>query len=84
MDTLLVSTLTFLFGLIAGFFIGKNWWKTTPTPTSSSTSSSTSPSTSPSTSSSLKVLHKSEPKTFEEKRSEALDKDKPMIKTFYK
>ena len=32
----------------------------------------------------IKVLHKSEPKTFEEKRSEAVDKDKPIIKTFYK
>jgi len=32
----------------------------------------------------LKVLRKSEPKTFKQKRSEALDEDKPIIKTFYK
>ena len=32
----------------------------------------------------LKVLHKSEPKTHQQKQVEALDKDKPIIKTFYK
>ena len=32
----------------------------------------------------LKVFHKAEPKTYDEKRAEAVDKKKPIIKTFYK
>ena len=32
----------------------------------------------------LKVFHKAEPKTYDEKRAEAVDKGKKIIKTFYK
>ena len=32
----------------------------------------------------LKVFHKSEPKTYQERRVEAIDNNKPLIKTFYK
>ena len=32
----------------------------------------------------LKVLRKSEPKTYTKKQVEALEKNKPIIKTFYK
>ena len=74
MISTLVSTLIFILGLIVGFFVGR---KSVPIDFNYVVKEVKE-------NEKLKVLHKSDPKTFEEKRSEALDKDKPMIKTFYK
>ena len=64
----------FLIGIVASFFVG----------TRSTFKDSVLPKFEKKTDEKLKVLRKSEPKTFEQKRSEALEKDKPIIKTFYK
>jgi len=73
MDLTIVSILiAFLLGISVGFFIGKR------KPLEKIILSGRKYR------GELKVLHKSEPKTFDEKRSEAIDEDKPIIKTFYK
>ena len=78
MISIIVSTLiAFLLGITVGFFIGKQkvleQLKTTVINLGQIAKNEK-----------LKVLHKSEPKTLDEKRSEALDEDKQITKTFYK
>ena len=38
----------------------------------------------PAKESSIKVLHKAEPTTYDQKRAEAIKENKPIIKTFHK
>ena len=77
MNQILVSTLIFISGLIVGFFVGK---KTDFVGTIFNAEESK-PTTS---TDSLKVLHKAEPTTYQQKVADALDKDKPVIKIFRK
>jgi len=85
MDVLILSSyllipVAFLIGIIAGFFVGrKNVYNTRRFKKLFYKSKEAEPSNEK-----LKILHKANPKTFEQKRSEALEKEKPIIKTFYK
>jgi len=75
MNQILVSIpISFILGIIVGFFIGqKRAFKDVILPDFEKKINDK-----------LKVLHKAEPKTYQQKVAEALDKDKPVIKTFYK
>ena len=76
MNQLLVSIPTFfLFGFGVGFFIGKK---------TGTTKIQMSNKMAKRVEKQLKVLHKSEPTTYEEKVAKALDDNKKVIKTFYK
>ena len=70
----LLIPIVFLIGIVVGFFVGKK----------QIIKNKIMPVFEKKIDENLKVLHKSEPKTFEQKRSEALEKDKPIIKTFHK
>ena len=79
MDALILSNalwipIAFLIGTIVGFFVGKK----------QIIKNKISPIFEKKADEQLKILRKSEPKTFEQKRSEAIDKNKPIIKTFHK
>ena len=71
---LLILSIVFFVGLAVGFFIGrKRAYKKEVLPELERKINEQ-----------LKVLRKSEPKTHAEKQVEALDKGKPIVKTFYK
>ena len=79
MDALILSNalwipIAFLIGTIVGFFVGKK----------QIIKNKISPIFKKKADEQLKVLHKSEPKTYAKKQVEALEKNKPIIKTFYK
>ena len=76
-STLVSIPIAFILGIIVGFFVGRKrgtiFAPNMPTPFSEDVFDKQ-----------IKVLHKSEPKTHQQKVAEALDKDKKVIKTFYK
>jgi len=76
MNPLLVSIpIVFLAGIAVGFLIGKR---------KSKTIINLSNKMAKRVEKRLKVLRKSNPKTYKQKVADALDKEKPIIKTFYK
>jgi len=89
MDALILSNdllipVAFLIGIITGFFVGKKMGPIKEATELWKVKKKMNKIYKKINDDKLKVLRKSEPKTFEQKRSEALDEDKPIIKTFYK
>ena len=66
--------IAFVLGIVIGYFIGVN----------RAFKSKILPEFEKKINEKLKVFPKAEPKTYDEKRSDAVDKGKPIIKTFYK
>lgn len=75
MEIIILSSIPiFILGIIIGYFIGlKRAFKDKILPEFEKKINEQ-----------LKVFHKAEPKTYDEKRAEAVDKNKPIIKTFRK
>ena len=75
MDIITLSIVPiFILGIVIGYFIGLN----------RAFKSKILPEFEKKINEKLKVFHKAEPKTYDEKRADAVDKEKPIIKTFYK